>query len=344
MEIRHRKSKASKIPKIALAVVLTLAATICCGLAYKIIVEDPDNSNATVAAVEGGAPYGVLHPRSGNQKNGREIPVFVPVYTNNYANNANDNGKTTGLATSSDTVTEKLMQDLQNSASVSEILLLDVENPPAFLESCGSNSNGIAAVAAKFGASSGSSSAAAAAAPTAQERFDVLKVSKQPHLAMELLKYCALEHHKGGLYLDSQSTLSSTLDHIVTRMTTKHNNNGDGTGANLAILNDPKISPDSIHGALLYIDKSSAKKTKSATVVEGMIHVLLSTDVKILESSPLLLPKHLYGLIAKAMGVAQLSSKADAEWHLLQHTCNLFSLGQRQLTTPISTYALNSYR
>lgn len=329
MEIRHRKSKASKIPKLALAVVLVVA--ICCGFAYKIIILEDDTVASFAAVPTGDDPYnngGVVHPESSRQKkNGLEIPVFVPVYANT---NANENGEA-----SSNPVTEKLMQDLQNSASVGEIIALDVDNPPAeFLESCGtSGSNGIAAVAAKFGASSKT----AADAGAAQERFAALKVSRQPHLAMELLKYCALEHYKGGLYLDSQSTLSSTLDHIVTKMTTK-------PGANLAILNDAKISPDSIHGALLYIDKSSTKKTKSATVVEGMIHVLLSTDVTILESSPLLLPKHLYGLIAKAMGVAQLSSKADAEWHLLQHTCNLFSFGQRELTTPISAYALNSHR
>jgi hypothetical protein len=359
MEIRHRKSKASKIPKLALAVILVVA--ICSGLAYKIIVleDDSDTSNNTVSsfvAVHNGdaPPYNnnnnnnnggvTIHPGSSRpKKNGLEIPVFVPVYSNsNAANTANENnGDTTG---SSNPVTEKLMQDLQNSASVGEIIPLDVVNPPAeFLESCGSgitNGNGIAAVAAKFGASSST----AAASATAQERFAALRVSKQPHLAMELLKYCALEHHKGGLYLDSQSTLSSTLDHIVTKLTTKNNKNGAIGGANLAILNDAKISPDSIHGALLYMDKSSAKKTKSATVVEGMIHVLLSTDVTVLESSPLLLPKHLYDLIAKAMGVAQLSSKAGADWHFLQHTCNLFSLGQRELTTPISAYALNSHR
>jgi hypothetical protein len=193
-----------------------------------------------------------------------------------------------------------------------------VKDPPAFLGSCGSSN-----------AASGSGSV--------QERFALLKTSKQPHLAMELLKYCALEHHQGGLYVDSQSTLSSTLDRVLAKMTKT-------TGGNLAVLNDPKISPDSIHGALFYVDGSYQKKKRNNSVVEGMINVLLSTDVKILESSPLLLPKRLYGLIAEDMGVAQLSSKADAEWYLLQHTCNLFSLGQREVTTPISTYALNSHR
>lgn len=288
MEIRHRKNKPSKISNRAVAVALVV--TICCGLAYQTLFGDDSMAiGASHHAIQLG----------GTEKNGLEIPVFFPIYTD-------ANGEST-LASSP--VTEKLMQDLQNSASISEAIPLDMEHPPEFLVSCGDKTI------------------------DTLQRFAVLKSSRQPHLAGELLKYCALEHYRGGLYLDSQSTLSSTIDHVVTKMT----KNSDG---NLAILNDPKISPDSIHGALLYIKK----KSNSLSVVEGMIHVLMSTDIKILESSPLLLPKQLYGLIAKDMGVEQLTSKSDAKWYLLQHNCNLFSLGQRDLTVPISTYALNSHR
>ena len=304
MEIRHRKNKASKIPKNA--VTIALAMVICCLLASKILFQDTGSDNITA-----GASFPTV--QSGSKKNnGLKIPVFLPVYTDS-------NG-----VIASTTVTEKLIEDLQSSASIGEVVYLDVEHPPTFLESCGSN--GIAVVAAEDGPST---------PIAAQERFGMLKASRQPHLAMELLKYCALDHYKGGLYLDSQSTLSSTLDHVLTKMT-------KNSGGNIAILNDPKISPDSIHGALLYFDKS--KQKQSRTVVQGMINVLLSTDVKTLQSSPLLLPKHLYDLISKDMGVATLSSKADSKWYLLQHTCNLFALGQRELTVPISDYALNSHR
>jgi len=289
----------------------------CGGNMLRIGLQNP-LSRLESHTVTVGAAYSVFHTGK-NKKNGLGIPVFFPIYTN-----ANSE---TGLASS--TVTDKLIQDIQNSPSVGEVVPLDVEHPPPFLDSCGSNF--ITVVTAVHGAPGPSA---------AQERFTMLKASRQPHLAMELLKYCTLEHYRGGLYLDSQSTLSSTLDHILGKMT-------NNSGGNIAVLNDPKISPDSIHGALLYVDKSYAKKSKkkkSVSIVQGMISILLSTDVKILESSPLLLPKYLYGLIANDMGVTQLSTKSDAEWYLLQHTCNLGSLGRRELTTPISTYALNSHR
>ncbi len=219
--------------------------------------------------------------RENKNKNG--IPVFFPVY--------ND--------AESSAVTEKFMQDIQNSPSVGEIVPLDMKNPPEFLESCRIVGMDVAAV---------------------KKRFAELKASRQPHLATELLKYCALKHYQGGLFLDSQSTLSVTVDHIVSDITKTK-------GGNIAVLNDPKVSVDSIHGAIFYVKKQSGK------VVEGMISTLLSTDVKTLEKSPLLLPKTLYNMVTKG-----------DNWYLLQHTCNLFALGQRQVSTPISNYALNSYR
>ena len=309
MEIRYRKNKASKFSKSVVIVILAFVAS--CALVLRLLFRDSDYSIYTVDD-----PYRAIDVGR-NKNNGRDIPVFFPVHKNAKGE--------IGMAS----IAEKLIQDLQNSASVSEAIPLDPDYPPPFLESCGNK--GIAIVAAED-VSSGLSAA--------QERFTLLKNSRQPHLAMELLKYCALEYYQGGLFLDSQSTLSSTLDHILTKLT-------ENSGRNLAILNDPKISPDSIHGTLLYIDKASAKKkrkSKTVSVVEGMINVLLSTDVKVLQSSPLLLTKQLYGLIADDMGVAKLSSHSDAEWYLLQHTCNIFTLGQRQLTIPVADYALNSHR
>lgn len=233
-------------------------------------------------------------------KNGNGIPVFFPVYN--------------GVETSA--VTDKFMQDIQYSVSVGDIVPLDTRRPPKFLDSC------------KGGG--GTDSAAV------KKRFAELKASRQPHLATELLKYCALQHYDGGLYLDSQSTLSITVDHLLTEMTNPKIGyiTVSGNDRNIAVLNDPKISPDSIHGGLLYV-----RKKKSTKIVEGMISTLLSTDVKTLEKSPLLLSKTLYDLMKK-----DAPSKSKDVWYFLQHTCNLFSLGQRKVATPVDAYALNSYR
>jgi hypothetical protein len=168
----------------------------------------------------------------------------------------------------------------------------------------------------------------------ALERLDVLKSSKQPHLALELLKYCSFEHYHGGLFVDSQSPLTCTLDRIL--MT--------ANGASLAVLNDPKISPKSIHSSIMYVS-SSDDSTKNS-VVEGMIQVLMTTKLEILESSPLLLPKSLYDYVATDAKMAPLApGNNNNKWYLLQHTCHLSaSIGQRQVTAPISNYALTSHR
>jgi len=158
--------------------------------------------------------------------------------------------------------------------------------------------------------------------------------------------------------VDSQSTLGTTLDRVLARAASS------GSG-NLAVINDPKIAPDSIHGALLYIaggKKQKKQKQKqnqkqnqnqkpalsSTSVVGGMIRLLLSTEVSVLESSPLFLPKSLYGLVAADTGANELSAieepSVESGWYLLQHTCSLFSLGQRQYTAPTAPYALSSYR
>uniref|UniRef100_A0A7S4AJP2 Alpha 1,4-glycosyltransferase domain-containing protein n=1 Tax=Pseudo-nitzschia australis TaxID=44445 RepID=A0A7S4AJP2_9STRA len=361
MEIRHRKNNRAFTTQKKAATV-ALGALVCCIIGYhwgpewgSPVIDDDYSSFSN----KGNKVY--------NNSNGVGIPVFYPIYT--YAKKdgtAGTTARTTTTGTSASPVTDKLVEDLRHSPSVSEVIGLDAEHPPAFLDNCGINGNGIAVVAAS-GVEFGTSTSASTSSSTAKKRFDLLKASKQPHLAMELLKYCALEHYGGGLYLDSQSTLSTTLDHALSQAASS------GSG-NLAVLNDSKISPESIHGGILCItgeyqyeyeyeyeygsdssrskQSSSKKKGKKSAfvVVEGMIRLLLSTELSVLESSPLFLPKSLYTLIAKDMGAAELSSasteppQSESSWYLLQHTCSLFSLGQRQLTAPISPYALNSHR
>ena len=220
------------------------------------------------------------------------IPVFYPVYKNAEASPVHD----------------KFMHDIMNAASVGEIVPLDTENPGNILDTC------------QTGGVKGLNSI--------QERFVAFKASKQPQLATELLKYCAMKQYNGGLYLDSHSTFSTTIDYVLTELTKSNN---------IAVRNDAKISPDSIHGALLYINKKT-----SAGVIQGMIDVLVSTDLKILERSPLLLPKWLLNLISNDKSSSFFGSNDG--WKFLEHTCNLFSIGERPLVTPAKEYELKSYR
>ena len=350
MEIRHRKNNRAFATQKKAATV-ALGAVVCCSIGYNWIPElgSPVIDSSSSFSNKGNKVY--------NNSNGVGIPVFYPIYSYAKDDGTATTAQTTSTSNSASPVTDKLVEDLRHSPSVSEVIGLDAEHPPTFLENCGINGNGIAVVAAsgvEFGISTRASTSS-----TAKERFELLKASKQPHLAMELLKYCALEHYGGGVYLDSQSTLSTTLGHALSKAASS------GSG-NLAVLNDSKISPESIHGGILCItgeyehesdssrpkrssSKKNSKKSASA-VVEGMIRLLLSTELSVLESSPLFLPKSLYTLIAKDMGATELSSasmepsQSESSWYLLQHTCSLFSLGQRQLTAPISPYALNSHR
>lgn len=307
MEIRHRKN--TRAPNIAkYAAILVLVVALSCGLACTLFFyEIPEPATHKAAASnEVMVPPPPPPPPVYKKKtySGAGIRVFYPVY---------GYGGDSGLSSSA--VEEKLVEDLQNSRVIMEVVPLDTRAPPGFLETCGGTP------------------------AAAKERFNFLKASKQPHLALELLKYCALEHYRGGLYVDSQSTLSNTLENIVSKSST----------GNLAVLNDPKISPDGIHGGILYVAEESSKTKQSNAVVKGMIRLLLSTEIALLESSPLFLPKSLYGLVAKDMGVqdlskASLNQSESSVWYLLQHTCSLFSMAQRQVTAPISTFALNSHR
>ncbi|VEU34894.1 unnamed protein product [Pseudo-nitzschia multistriata] len=354
MEIRHRKNaRASRISNpVAMG---ALFVAVCCLLGFNAVIRGNTGDTAAVSrksSVVASAPNGDINNNNNNENTSNSnrntqtignnsnnvvysrfgVTVFYPIY--NYAKDKD------GEAPPASPVTEKLLEDLRHSPSVTQVVGLDTDHPPSFLESCGTG-HGIAVVDAAGGEQT---------TGAVSERFRQLRASRQPHLAMELLKYCALDHYQGGLYVDSHSLLTSTVENLLSRVEA-------GGNGNLAVLNDPKISPESIHGALLYIaddSKGSARKkqnkAQSTSVVGGMIRLLLSTDVSVLVSSPLFLPKSLYGLVAKDEGVGELSASRETtagkgtHWYLLQHTCSLFALGQRPLTAPISPYALNSHR
>ena len=189
------------------------------------------------------------------------------------------------------TTAQKMLQDLQRSPMVEQVIVLEPNQD--FVGAC----------------------------PGVAKRLDQLA----PHLQIELLKYCALSYYKGGLYVDAESPLMDTLDHILSY------------NKNLAVLNDPFV-PRSIHGALLYLQNEP-------TVAASMMQILLTTSAKVLESSPLLLAKSLYDIIATQAGVGKLSpGPASDGWYLFQHSCTVQPLGGRAMTTPISNYALNSFR
>jgi hypothetical protein len=156
-----------------------------------------------------------------------------------------------------------------------------------------------------------------------QNRYQEFQTTHK-HLALELLKYCALS--EGGLFLDSDSPMVSTLEDLMLGSKTK----------NMAVLNDEYV-PRAIHGAFLYL--------KDGSIAQQMVQVLTTTSFDVLKSSPLLLPKSLYDAIAAQAKVGALTPGAlNEDWHLLQHKCTINPLGGRQVTAPISNYALNSYR
>lgn len=197
------------------------------------------------------------------------------------------------VAPSQHSTARKVLQDLHHSPLVEQVVVLDPKGE--YVQSC----------------------------TGASERLGHLP----SHLQWELLKYCALQYYKGGvLYLDAESPLMDTLDHILSY------------NKNIAVVNDPFV-PRSIHGALLYLTKNSQ------AVASSMLQILLTTSVPVLESSPLLLTKSLYDIIATQAGVGKLSpGPVGDSWYLLYHSCTVHPLGGRAVTTPISNYALNSYR
>lgn len=260
MEIRHRPRSNRRMPATMVSAVISAFVT---GLLVFLLTSEGEGDSLL--------PQTQARPPSALSSTSPRVKVLVNP--------------------SKHTTSEKVLQDLQRSPLVEQVVVLDGSND--FVRSC----------------------------PGVSERLDQLA----PHLQVELLKYCALSHYKGGLYLDSGSPLMDTLDHVLSY------------GKNIAVLNDPFV-PRSVHGALLWL-KDDTK------VAANMLQILLTTSVQVLESSPLLLAKSLYDIIATRAGVGKLSPGPVADnWYLLQHSCTVQPLGGRAVTTPISTYALNSYR
>jgi hypothetical protein len=340
MEIRHPRPSRnaaswSSSPRAAVIALASILGLVVGSILVAIAVQGQEVGNGKGIAGIGGVA-GTGSDATGASKGlspsntGLRIPVFYPKFY------PKDNGDGDFGVLS---MILKLARDLHHEQIVTEVVALDVDQPPSFLKTCGDGSNG-----------------------NALERLEVLKNSQQPHLAFELLKYCALEHHKGGLYVDSHSALTSTLDQILSYAVIPAEPGSSPPSlsiSNLAVLNDPKVAPKSVHGGLLFVSKtapsenSEPRKNKggssngSGMVVKGMIQVLMTTNLRVLESSPLLLPKSLYDFIANDSKVAQLAPGGDGNnhvWYMLQHACTLLTTGQRQVTAPISSYALNSHR
>lgn len=210
---------------------------------------------------------------------------------------------------SSTTLSRRMQIELKSDADTSKLepVPLDVHKPPSFVRDC----------------------------PGASERMQSLLKLGQDHLALEVLKYCGFVTSRGtGLYIDSgASVLMDTLDHVLQVV--------GGGRSNIAVLNDPFMA-SSIHGAMLYLNPNHA--SKNLAVAQAMLEILISTKVEILLSNPTLLPKSLYDLVATDAGMSQLTAGQDERWYLLQHSCTIDPLGGRQVTAPISSFALQSYR
>lgn len=355
METRYRKITYSRFSKNFVVSASLLVAVLSLFL-FAFLLQESPNGLLTVDSENNYETYfqgrtnGISkesHSKTKNNNNNvhiaklKSVPVFYPVY---YSDESKRGGGTVVNnpsavsfveETAVSSIMSKLLQDLKNSPLVDEIIALDAENLTDFVKACGDGT---------LDFSDGSN--------TVTQRIEMFKRSKQPHLAVELLKYCAMKHYKGGLFLDSQSTLSSTIEHLLFE-NIDSTGNGMTRNGNLAVLNDPMISPNSIHGAMLYVaDYSNSDSNQGqSTVLEGMIKTLLSTNIKILESSPLFLAKTLHELIANDMKVAKLipgmnssENPSSNHWYLLQHTCSHSPLGQRQVTAQISSYAFNSHR
>jgi hypothetical protein len=344
MEIRvHRPARNSTAwsssPRAAAIAVVSIFVLVVGSVLIAIVLHERELGRSSLIGGTGriGAGVDATGANKGFSGSSSSTALRIPVFFPKHYPQDNDEGNGGVLS-----MIRKLEQDLYHSPIVTEVIALDLEQPPIFLKTCngGGDSNG-----------------------NALERLEAMKNAQQPHLAFELLKYCALEHYGGGLYVDSHSVLTSTLDQILSNAAVRPEQGSPSNSSpisSLAVLNDPKIAPKSIHGGILYVAKRAPKGTNesrkssdgsnndgSSMVVKGMIQVLMTTSLKILASSPLLLPKSLYDFIATDSKVGQLAPGGDGNnhvWYLLQHACTLITTGQRQVTAPISNYALNSHR
>lgn len=206
-------------------------------------------------------------------------------------------------------ILRRLEQDLKSHDGVQPVNL-DLQSPPAFVGQC----------------------------PGASERMTSFLKVQQPHLALEVLKYCALMNSGGrGLYLDSSSVLMETLSDIVNGV-----GGASSAGKNVAILNDAFL-PSSIHGALMYFHSNHAASNQK--IAQQMLKLLTETPVETLASNPTLIPKSLYDFIATDSGIENIvAGPMGQRWYILQHSCTIEPLGGRQVTAPVSPDALLSYR
>lgn len=210
-------------------------------------------------------------------------------------------------ATSQTSMVRKFQHELAGAGTMIEAVPLDVQKP---------------------------SPASVSNVPGAAERIEELVKAQQPHLALEVLKYCSFLNGGSGLFLDaSSSILMDTLEHVLQGI--------HGGKSNLAVVNDGFL-PSSIHGALLYMHPNHA--TTNRKLAQQMLEILITTNMETLLSNPTLLPKSLYDLIAVDSGLGSLTAGAGDRWYILQHSCTIEPLGGRPATAPISTYALQSYR
>ena len=170
--------------------------------------------------------------------------------------------------------------------------------------------------------------------PGPTERIQELLRDDQYHLALEVLKYCAIAHGGGsGLFIDADhSVLVDTLAQLL---------QGYG-GKNMAVLNDPFL-PSSIHGGILFFHPNHS--VTNIVMAQQMLEILVSTKLDALVSNPTLLPKSLYDLLAaESSNLSDLAVGPSDRWYILQHICTVEPLGGRQATAPISAFALQSYR
>jgi hypothetical protein len=147
-------------------------------------------------------------------------------------------------------------------------------------------------------------------------------------LAVELIKYCALAQSNGGLIIDADSPMLTTLEDLL----------GEGLPNNVALLNDEYV-PQAIHGAFLYL--------KDGTIAKQMVNLLTKTPLEELKASPIILiTRGLYSSIATDSKVSVLQPGITTSgWYLLQHKCTIGPVRGGHTADSVSSYNIsNSYR
>lgn len=171
----------------------------------------------------------------------------------------------------------------------------------------------------------------------ALDKFDEFVEKQQEHFAVELWKYCALQSEDPGksavAYIDASSPLLVRLQTLLA--------GGWPSSSSVAVLGDSYF-PKTIHGSLLLL------RPEHRQIAVDMLKVLIETPVKVLEASPLLLPRTLYALISVATS-GDGDDKKDLKpggngksWYLLEQTCHVDPL--RRSSDQLSWTDTNSYR